>query len=138
MGLPTGQQRILEMIEGRLAESDPRLVSLFKIFTRLTFAEAMPWIEQLRVRPLRDRLSRFVHWIARILTRPLFGRVQLKVLLPATLAAVACTLTIAFSFTGSQKPVTGQKTSAGSQLVINKHRNGCRMGSLVRFPALTC
>ena len=36
MSLPTGQQRVLESIEGKLAESDPRLVSLFSIFTRLT------------------------------------------------------------------------------------------------------
>ena len=43
MSLPTGQQRVLERIEGRLAESDPRLVSLFTIFTRLTRAERMPW-----------------------------------------------------------------------------------------------
>ena len=38
MSLPTGQQRTLESIEGKLAESDPRLVSLFSIFTRLTLA----------------------------------------------------------------------------------------------------
>ena len=35
MGLPTWQQRMLESIEGKLAESDPRLASLFSIFARL-------------------------------------------------------------------------------------------------------
>ena len=62
MSLPTGQQRVLERIEGRLAESDPRLVSLFTIFTRLTRAEKMPWIEQVRVRPVAYRLSRIGAW----------------------------------------------------------------------------
>ena len=57
MSLPTGQQRILESIEGKLAESDPRLASLFSIFTRLNLAEKMPWIEQVAVRPVADRLA---------------------------------------------------------------------------------
>jgi hypothetical protein len=42
MSLPTGQQRVLEKIEGRLAQSDPRLVSLFTIFTRLAVDRADP------------------------------------------------------------------------------------------------
>ena len=70
MSLPTGQQRILESIEGKLAESDPRLVSLFSIFTRLNLAEKMPWIEQVAVRPVADRLAGIGSWFRWTARRP--------------------------------------------------------------------
>ena len=57
MGLPIGQQRVLESIEGKLAESDPRLVSLFSIFTRLNLTEKMPWIENNETRRGSDSAS---------------------------------------------------------------------------------
>ena len=53
MSLPARQQRKLEEIEGGLTGSDPRLRSLFAIFTRLTRGEAMPWFEEVPVRPIR-------------------------------------------------------------------------------------
>ena len=97
MSLPTGQQRVLDRIEGRLAESDPRLASLFSIFTRLTRAENMPWLEQVRARPVAYRISRISAWFRGLGRRPA-ARARAMLLLPAALAAMACALTIAFGF----------------------------------------
>lgn len=141
MSLPTGQQRTLESIEGKLAESDPRLVSLFSIFTRLTLAETMPWIEQVAVRPVADRLAaigQWFHWKGR---RPA-ARVRAMVALPAVLTAVACALTIAFGFPGSQRHVPGTKAPAARELVVKSRdlvarARLCR--AMIRMPAFaTC
>jgi hypothetical protein len=50
MSLPVSEERALTRIEQVLLSRDPRLKSLFAIFTRLTRYEAMPTIEQLRRR----------------------------------------------------------------------------------------
>lgn len=50
MSLPVSESRTLIGIEHELLSRDPRLKSLFTIFTRLTRHEAMPTIEQLRRR----------------------------------------------------------------------------------------
>jgi len=139
MSLPTGQQRVLERIEGRLAESDPRLVSLFTIFTRLTRAEKMPWIEQVRVRPVAYRLSRIGVWFRGVGRRPA-ARVRAMLLLPAALTTVACALIIAFGFPGSSRPVNGAKAPAGRELVVKSRElmgraRMCR--GIIRFPMLS-
>ncbi len=48
--LPARQQRALDQIEKTLLADDPRLRSMFAIFTRLTRHEAMPMTEQARTR----------------------------------------------------------------------------------------
>ena len=53
MSLPVSEERALTGIEQALLSRDPRLKSLFTIFTRLTRYEAMPTIEQLRRRRWR-------------------------------------------------------------------------------------
>ena len=137
MGLPTGQQRVLESIEGKLAESDPRLVSLFSIFTRLTLSEAMPWIEQVAVRPVADRLAAIRSW-----SRRPAARMRAMVLLPAVLTAIACALTIAFGFPGTQRHVPGAKAPAARELMVKSRdlvarSRLCR--AMIRMPALaTC
>jgi hypothetical protein len=50
MSLPASEERTLTAIERSLLSRDPRLKSLFAIFTRLTWHEAMPAVEQLRRR----------------------------------------------------------------------------------------
>ncbi|HTV98885.1 MAG TPA: DUF3040 domain-containing protein [Streptosporangiaceae bacterium] len=50
MSLPASEARVLTRIEDSLISRDPRLRSLFAIFTRLTWQEAMPSWEQLRRR----------------------------------------------------------------------------------------
>ena len=142
MSLPTGQQRVLESIEGKLAESDPRLVSLFSIFTRLNLTEKMPWIEQVAIRPVAYRLGALAYWFRWIARRPA-ARVRAMVL-PAALTAVACALTIAFGFPGTQRHVPGNKAPAARELVV-KSRDLMARALLCRariripaFPAFAC
>jgi hypothetical protein len=133
MGLPGSQQRVLGRIEGRLAQSDPRLESLFAIFTRLSLAEAMPWIEQVKARAFRYYLTRLAAWFRLLVRRPAMRAQALVVVIPTALAAMA--LTIAFGFSGSQRPAHGAKTPVARELIA-KHRL-CRLG-LVRVPAFAC
>jgi Protein of unknown function (DUF3040) len=55
MSLRAAEERALTGIEQALRSRDPRLNSLFSIFTRLTWQEAMPAIEQLRPRRWRPQ-----------------------------------------------------------------------------------
>jgi|HubBroStandDraft_3_1064219.scaffolds.fasta_scaffold01516_8 hypothetical protein len=55
MSLPVAQERALTSIEQALRSRDPRLNSLFSIFTRLTRQEAMPTIEQIQQRRWRPQ-----------------------------------------------------------------------------------
>jgi hypothetical protein len=130
MGLPVRQQRTLDEIEGRLAGSDPRLKSLFSIFSRLTRGEAMPWFENVRVRPIADRFLPRRMWF-RAAGRPA-KRARLILLLPAALSAMACAVLIAFGF-----PSTPRISHAGRpparELVVKPNRL-CRIG-LLRAPA---
>lgn len=132
MGLPVRQQRTLDEIEGRLAGSDPRLKSLFSIFSRLTRGEAMPWFENVRVRPIADRFLRMRMWFRRVVGRPV-KRAGLVLLLPAALSAVACAVLIVFGFPGTQRlPHAGRPPAR--ELVV-KPSKLCRIG-LLRAPAL--
>lgn len=47
MSLPASQQRVLNGIAEALRVSEPRLASMFSIFTRLCKNEGPPWREQL-------------------------------------------------------------------------------------------
>ncbi len=47
MALPAGQQQVLDRIEDAMRLGEPRLASMFAIFTRLTRHEARPSREQL-------------------------------------------------------------------------------------------
>jgi ferric-dicitrate binding protein FerR (iron transport regulator) len=47
MGLPAGQQRVLDSIEDALRAAEPKLASMFAIFARLTCGEARPAREEL-------------------------------------------------------------------------------------------
>jgi hypothetical protein len=51
MGLPASQQRVLDRIEEALKRREPRLVSMFAIFTRLNLGERLPWMEALETVP---------------------------------------------------------------------------------------
>jgi hypothetical protein len=51
MGLPASQQRVLDRIEEALKKREPRLASMFAIFTRLTVHEGVPRIEALDLVP---------------------------------------------------------------------------------------
>jgi hypothetical protein len=47
MSLPASQQRVLDRIEETLKKREPRLASMFAMFTRLTTNEGLPRIEAL-------------------------------------------------------------------------------------------
>src|SRR5262249_4325397 len=102
MSLPARQLRKLEEIEGGLTSSDPRLRSLFAIFTRLTRGEAMPWFEEVPVRPVVDALAAVRAAARRIARRPA-ARVRALLLLPAVLTAMVCAMVIAAGFHGPQR-----------------------------------
>jgi Protein of unknown function (DUF3040) len=64
MSLPASEQRALDRIEETLHAGDPRLRSLFMIFTRLTRHEAMPSTEQVNTRPLMSLIRKIAIPIA--------------------------------------------------------------------------
>lgn len=140
MGLPGGQQRILEDIEGGLAESDPTLASLFVIFGRLAEGEAMPWLESIRVRPVADRLAAAATAVCALLgrvrraaIRPA-SRVRALLLVPAALIAMACAVTIAAVSPGGQRSAHARQPAI-KELVVKGRP--CRSGTL-RIPAFSC
>jgi hypothetical protein len=53
MSLPVGQQRVLDDIEGALQAGEPRLASMYAIFTRLTKNEMRPRREELPASRIR-------------------------------------------------------------------------------------
>jgi hypothetical protein len=100
MSLPASEQRALDRIEETLHAGDPRLRSLFMIFTRLTRHEAMPSTEQVNARP-RTSLLRAIAIpiaLAAILSGLILGSLG-----PARNACV----TQARSHSQSSSPVSG-------------------------------
>jgi hypothetical protein len=136
MSLPARQQRKLKEIEGGLTGSDPRLRSLFGIFTRLTTGEAMPWFEAVPTRPVADALAAFRSLIRRIARRPA-SRVRALLLLPAALSAMVCGIMIAAGLSGAQRPAHASAKPPAARELILKTSRICRLG-MIRYPALAC
>jgi hypothetical protein len=63
MSLPASQQRVLDRIEEALKKREPRLASMFAMFTRLTVHEGVPRIETLDPVPWWS-LKRYQPWAA--------------------------------------------------------------------------
>jgi len=131
MSLPARQLQKLKEIEGGLTGSDPRLRSLFAIFTRLTRGEAMPWFEDVPVRPVRDALA-----AARRIARRPAARVRALLLIPAAVSALVCGVMIAAGLTGAHRPSVSAKPPAARELILKTTR-ACRLG-MIRFPAMAC
>jgi hypothetical protein len=53
MSLPIGERRKLRQMERDIARTDPRLESLYSMFTRLSGLDAMPRLERVRARVIR-------------------------------------------------------------------------------------
>ncbi len=134
MSLPARQLQKLREIEGRL-DSDPRLKSLFGIFSRLTRGEAMPWFEDVPVRPVADLLAA-TRGLFRRIARWRASRVRVLLLLPAALSAIVCTVMIAAGFPGPPRSAPTAKPPAARELIVKTSRI-CRLG-LVRFPVFAC
>src|SRR5215468_840532 len=131
MSLPARQLHKLKEIEGGLTGSDPRLRSLFAIFTRLTRGEAMPWFEDVPVRPVRDALA-----AARRIARRPAARVRALLLIPAAVSALVCGVMISAGLTGAHRPSVSAKPPAARELILKTTR-ACRLG-MIRFPAMAC
>jgi len=131
VSLPASQQRTLNRIDRMLRDSDPRLVALFTIFTRLTWDEEIPRIEELRA-----GLARFGAWIVRR-TQPARRRIprpsaQVKAILlfPAALAALACTILLAGSGPAAHRCAATVRVPA-NELIVKARQ--CRL-TLARTP----
>jgi len=135
MSLPARQLRKLEEIEGSLTGSDPRLRSLFAIFTRLTHGESMPWFEEVPFRPIVDGLAAVRGAVRQIARRPA-ARVRALLLLPAMLGALVCGIMIAAGVHGRAAASVSVKPPAARELIL-KSSKVCRLG-MIRFPALAC
>lgn len=105
MGLPANQRRILEKIEHALRGTDPRLMSLFAIFSRLNIDEEMPRIEQLRASASLT-FSQFRRGLAatgrRLLTGPPSRR-RAAFFFPLALVVVASTFVVAAALPGPSR-----------------------------------
>jgi hypothetical protein len=123
---------MLNRIDRMLRDSDPRLVALFSIFTRLTWDEEMPRIEEVRA-----RLARFGGWIARrtepvrrSIPRP-SPRIRAILVFPAALAAVACALLIGGSGPAVHRCAATVRAPAHELIIMARQ---CRL-TLARTPA---
>ena len=86
VSLPFGQQRVLDVMESDLEGAEPRLGSMFAIFTRLTRDEGAPRTESLQSEPRRWRI-----WPASGLP----GRLRAIIALPLVLGLVALLVFVA-------------------------------------------
>ncbi len=118
MGLPVGQRKHLDRIESSLRSSDPRLASLFAIFTRLNRDEEMPAMEQLRAGVAQLRLwLKFRRFTVRRWLRTRAGsRLRTALFFPAALAVMACTMLLGGGAPGSQRCSSAPRIVGTSQL----------------------
>jgi hypothetical protein len=101
MRLAASQDRALDRIERTLLADDPRLGSLFAVFTRLTRHEAMPATEQVRAGRWRPQGPVAAVSIALVI---LAGAVALALSAPSGQTCGATVTSSARSYTPSQAP----------------------------------
>jgi hypothetical protein len=105
MGLPASQRKILERIENALRGSDPRLAALFSIFTRLTYDEEMPRIEEIRAKlalffmRIRYRLVAFGRWFG----APARAKLRTALFFPVAMACVAGAVLVGAGFPNANR-----------------------------------
>jgi hypothetical protein len=114
MGLRASQQRVLDQTEIALRDSDPRLVALFAIFSRLNLNEEMPQAEQLRARAARltSGLAAAGRWTV--------SAHRLRFLVPAALAALVSAVLVGAGFPSPAKCAAahrGPRSAPVSRLV---------------------
>jgi hypothetical protein len=104
--LPVSQQRILDGIESTLEGGEPRLRSMFAIFTRLTRDEGAPRTEWL---PSRASVQRA--WLA--------ARLRLIIAVPLVLGVMALLIVLAVSSSPAHtcRTGTGPRTTISCQSV---------------------
>ncbi|MBO0776158.1 MAG: hypothetical protein J2P34_07565, partial [Actinobacteria bacterium] len=92
-------------------------------------------LEQIKPRPMADRLVPVVTAARRVSRRPA-ARMRALMLLPAALTAMLVGLAIAVGFGGTHRGTPAQKSSVARELIV-KRPPMCRLG-LVRVPAFAC
>jgi hypothetical protein len=138
MGLPVSQRRNLDEIEDSLRATDPRLVSLLEIFTRLNRDEEMPRIEQLKAGAvgaaawLRIGPAAAVRWLATSSR----ARFRTAVFFPIALAAMACTMLLGIGSASSHRCISSPRAAGTSQLTT-KPRDRVRIRAAARTGAGT-
>ena len=131
MTLPVSQQRTLDRIERKLRDSDPGLTALFTIFTRLTWNEEIPRIEEIRARLTRIGGVIVRHAEpARRRTPRIPSHVKAILLFPAALAALACALLIGNSGPAAHRCAATVRAPA-AELIVKARQ--CRL-TLARTP----
>ena len=106
VSLPVSQQRILDGIEGALEGGEPRLRSMFAIFTRLTRDEGVPRTEWL---PSRGSVQRA--WLT--------ARLRALIAVPLVLGVMALLIVLAVSSSPAHacRAGTGPRTTISCQSV---------------------
>jgi hypothetical protein len=123
MGLPASQRKILERIENALRGSDPRLAALFSIFTRLTYEEEMPRIEEIRAKAalfllrIRYRLVAFGRWFG----APCRAKLRTALFFPVALACVAGAVLVGAGFPNASRCPSTRGT-VGTTLTTARYR----------------
>jgi hypothetical protein len=132
MGLPARQRRVLEKIENALRGTDPRLTSLFAIFSRLNRDEEMPRIEELRARAAM--LLARLHRRAWITDRWLRARPHRKTALffPLALVVVTSTFVVAAALPGPSRCAA----AAAAAGVARHHANARNCTNSVMDPIM--
>jgi hypothetical protein len=141
MGLPVSQRRNLDEIEDSLRATDPRLVSLLEIFTRLNRDEEMPRIEQLKAGAaglwawLRIRPAAAVRWLA----ASSGARFRTAVFFPIALAAMACTMLLGMGSSSSHRCISAPRAAGTSQLTTKvRIRAAASTGAAASTKAIAC
>jgi hypothetical protein len=124
MSLPACQQRVLDTIESALQKREPRLASMFAMFTRLNTSEELPRTERLEAR----WWARHRHWrpaptggVARarghpaLALRPLF-LIPVLIMLAASIVLLGIT---------SSSPVCTPTGSPRGPVTSRSHSENC-------------
>jgi hypothetical protein len=117
MSLPASQQRVLDRIEEVLKKREPRLVSMFAMFTRLNLGERLPRIEALELVPW---------WSLRRYRGRLPGRAVLFLSLAIALIVSAVMIGISQSPDNCRAPLT---TPHGSVIGVSHAGTACHTPS---------
>jgi len=146
MSLPACQERVLSAIADALRAGEPRLVSRFAIFTRLTSGEELPHTEQIVRQPwLRRMLARAGRAVRLLFPRPAVRggtavrpavRLRAVVVLPVLLITMA-SATIATAIAGTHTCAPAPRRlaitqtrwatcAAGKPVVQGPHGTGAR------------
>ena len=108
MSLPAGQQRVLDRIEEALKRREPRLASMFAMFTRLNIGERLPWIEALETVPW---------WSPRRYRKRVPGRAVLFL-------SLAVALIVSAVFIGTSQPSASCRTVTPHGSLVGVSRAG--------------